>query len=103
MQSIVERRRRRRSRYIEAYAILVIRLGHTLGLGTNVAMKLMRRWSAPRTQLGARRLRLRRGAVHHAEGGFDFDTPLDVTREHEHRLGHAVGQRLACRQSMDDE
>jgi predicted dinucleotide-binding enzyme len=31
------------ARYIEAYAILVIRLGHTLGLGTNVAMKLMRR------------------------------------------------------------
>jgi len=31
------------ARYIEAYAILVIRLGHTLGLGTNVAMKLLRR------------------------------------------------------------
>ena len=31
------------ARYIEAYAILVIRLGHTLGLGTNIAMKLMRR------------------------------------------------------------
>jgi 8-hydroxy-5-deazaflavin:NADPH oxidoreductase len=31
------------ARYLEAYAILVIRLGHTLGLGTNVAMKLMRR------------------------------------------------------------
>jgi predicted dinucleotide-binding enzyme len=31
------------ARYVEAYAILVIRLGHTLGLGTNVAMKLMRR------------------------------------------------------------
>jgi 8-hydroxy-5-deazaflavin:NADPH oxidoreductase len=31
------------ARYIEAYAVLVIRLGHTLGLGTNVAMKLMRR------------------------------------------------------------
>ena len=28
---------------LEAYAILVIRLGHTLGLGTNIAMKLMRR------------------------------------------------------------
>jgi predicted dinucleotide-binding enzyme len=31
------------ARYVEAYAILVIRLGHTLGLGTNVAMRLMRR------------------------------------------------------------
>ncbi len=31
------------ARYLEAYAILVIRLGHTLGLGTNIAMKLMRR------------------------------------------------------------
>jgi hypothetical protein len=31
------------ARYIEAYAVLIIRLGHTLGLGTNVAMKLMRR------------------------------------------------------------
>lgn len=31
------------ARYIEAYAILVIRLGHTLGLGTDIAMKLMRR------------------------------------------------------------
>lgn len=31
------------ARLIEAYAVLVIRLGHTLGLGTNVAMKLMRR------------------------------------------------------------
>jgi len=31
------------ARYIEAYAILVIRLGHTLGLGTNIAMRLMRR------------------------------------------------------------
>jgi len=31
------------ARYIEAYAILVICLGHTLGLGTNVAMRLMRR------------------------------------------------------------
>ncbi len=31
------------ARYLEAYAVLVIRLGHTLGLGTNVAMKLMRR------------------------------------------------------------
>lgn len=31
------------ARYVEAYAILVIRLGHTLGLGTNIAMKLMRR------------------------------------------------------------
>jgi predicted dinucleotide-binding enzyme len=31
------------ARYIEAYAVLVIRLGHQLGLGTNVAMKLMRR------------------------------------------------------------
>jgi 8-hydroxy-5-deazaflavin:NADPH oxidoreductase len=31
------------ARYVEAYAVLVIRLGHTLGLGTNVAMKLMRR------------------------------------------------------------
>ena len=31
------------ARYLEAYAVLVIRLGHTLGLGTDVAMKLMRR------------------------------------------------------------
>ena len=31
------------ARYLEAYAILVIRLGHTLGLGTDIAMKLMRR------------------------------------------------------------
>ena len=31
------------ARYIEAYAVLVLRLGHTLGLGTNIAMKLMRR------------------------------------------------------------
>lgn len=31
------------ARYIEAYAVLIIRLGHTLGLGTNIAMKLMRR------------------------------------------------------------
>jgi len=31
------------ARYLEAYAILIIRLGHTLGLGTNIAMKLMRR------------------------------------------------------------
>jgi predicted dinucleotide-binding enzyme len=31
------------ARYVEAYAILVIRPGHTLGLGTNIAMKLMRR------------------------------------------------------------
>jgi predicted dinucleotide-binding enzyme len=31
------------ARYVEAYAILVIRLGHTLGLGTNIAMRLMRR------------------------------------------------------------
>jgi 8-hydroxy-5-deazaflavin:NADPH oxidoreductase len=31
------------ARCIEAYAVLIIRLGHTLGLGTNVAMKLMRR------------------------------------------------------------
>lgn len=31
------------ARYIEAYAVLVIRLGHTLGLGTNIAMRLMRR------------------------------------------------------------
>jgi len=31
------------ARYVEAYAILVSRLGHTLGLGTNVAMRLMRR------------------------------------------------------------
>jgi len=31
------------ARYVEEYAILVIRLGHTLGLGTNIAMKLMRR------------------------------------------------------------
>ena len=31
------------ARYIGAYAVLVIRLGHTLGLGTNIAMKLMRR------------------------------------------------------------
>ncbi len=31
------------ARYLEAYAVLVIRLGHTLGLGTNVAMRLMRR------------------------------------------------------------
>jgi predicted dinucleotide-binding enzyme len=31
------------ARYIEAYAILIIRLGHTLGLGTDFAMKLMRR------------------------------------------------------------
>jgi predicted dinucleotide-binding enzyme len=31
------------ARYVEAYAILLLRLGHTLGLGTNIAMKLMRR------------------------------------------------------------
>lgn len=31
------------ARLLEAYAVLIIRLGHTLGLGTNVAMKLMRR------------------------------------------------------------
>jgi 8-hydroxy-5-deazaflavin:NADPH oxidoreductase len=31
------------ARYLEAYAILIIRLGHTLGLGTNIAMKLLRR------------------------------------------------------------
>ncbi len=31
------------ARYIEAYAILVIRLGHQLGLGTDFAMKLMKR------------------------------------------------------------
>jgi 8-hydroxy-5-deazaflavin:NADPH oxidoreductase len=31
------------ARLIEAYAVLVIRLGHTLGLGTDIAMKLMRR------------------------------------------------------------
>ena len=31
------------ARYLEPYAILIIRLGHTLGLGTNIAMKLMRR------------------------------------------------------------
>jgi predicted dinucleotide-binding enzyme len=31
------------ARLLEAYAVLVIRLGHTLGLGTNIAMKLMRR------------------------------------------------------------
>ena len=31
------------ARYVEAYASLVSRLGHTLGLGTNIAMKLMRR------------------------------------------------------------
>lgn len=31
------------ARLLEAYAILVIRLGHTLGLGTDIAMKLMRR------------------------------------------------------------
>jgi predicted dinucleotide-binding enzyme len=31
------------ARLIEAYALLVIRLGHTLGLGTDIAMKLMRR------------------------------------------------------------
>lgn len=31
------------ARYIEAYAVLIIRLGHTLGLGTNIAMRLMRR------------------------------------------------------------
>ncbi len=31
------------ARLVEAYAILVIRLGHTLGLGTNIAMRLMRR------------------------------------------------------------
>ena len=31
------------ARYIEAYAVLILRLGHTLGLGTNIAMKLMRR------------------------------------------------------------
>jgi 8-hydroxy-5-deazaflavin:NADPH oxidoreductase len=31
------------ARYLEQYAILIIRLGHTLGLGTNVAMKLLRR------------------------------------------------------------
>lgn len=31
------------ARLLESYAILVIRLGHTLGLGTNIAMKLMRR------------------------------------------------------------
>jgi hypothetical protein len=31
------------ARYIEAYAVLVIRLGHTLGLGTDIAMKLLRR------------------------------------------------------------
>jgi 8-hydroxy-5-deazaflavin:NADPH oxidoreductase len=31
------------ARYIEAYAVLIIRLGHTLGLGTDIAMKLMRR------------------------------------------------------------
>ena len=31
------------ARYVEAYAVLIIRLGHTLGLGTNFAMKLMRR------------------------------------------------------------
>lgn len=31
------------ARLVEAYALLVIRLGHTLGLGTDIAMKLMRR------------------------------------------------------------
>jgi predicted dinucleotide-binding enzyme len=31
------------ARLLEAYAVLVIRLGHTLGLGTNIAMRLMRR------------------------------------------------------------
>ena len=31
------------ARYIEGYAILMLRLGHTLGLGTNIAMRLMRR------------------------------------------------------------
>ena len=31
------------ARLVEAYALLVIRLGHTLGLGTEIAMKLMRR------------------------------------------------------------
>ena len=31
------------ARLLEQYAILVIRLGHTLGLGTDIAMKLMRR------------------------------------------------------------
>ncbi len=35
------------ARYIEAYAILVIRLGHQLGLGTDFAMKLMRRSPPP--------------------------------------------------------
>lgn len=30
------------ARLLEAYAVLIIRLGHTLGLGTHVAMKLMR-------------------------------------------------------------
>nr|MBA3538154.1 F420-dependent NADP oxidoreductase [Deltaproteobacteria bacterium] len=31
------------ARYLEQYAILIIRLGHTLGMGTNIAMKLLRR------------------------------------------------------------
>lgn len=31
------------ARQVEQYAIMIIRLGHTLGLGTNIAMKLMRR------------------------------------------------------------
>jgi predicted dinucleotide-binding enzyme len=31
------------ARYIEAYAVLIIRLGHQLGFGTDIAMKLMRR------------------------------------------------------------
>jgi 8-hydroxy-5-deazaflavin:NADPH oxidoreductase len=31
------------ARLLEAYAVLIIRLGHTLGLGTNIAMRLMRR------------------------------------------------------------
>src|SRR5688572_25369231 len=31
------------ARLLEAYAVLVMRLGHTLGLGTNIAMRLMRR------------------------------------------------------------